>query len=88
MWTSYLVLPPKEVVVQYITDHSCLAKADDHLLGTINLWLYSLVLKVVPCFVLTVFTGFLIKALYKAEERSARLKVCTYIQITRLHFCF
>ena len=25
---------------------------------------------------LTVFTGFLVKALYKAEERSARLKVC------------
>ena len=45
-------------------------------MDTINLWLYSLVLKVVPCFVLTVFTGFLVKALYKAEERSARLKVC------------
>ena len=60
-------------------DHSCLAQAEDHLLGTINLWLYSLVLKVVPCFVLTVFTGFLIKALYKAEERSARLKVCKWL---------
>lgn len=59
-----------------ITGRSCLAEADDFLLDTINLWLYSLVLKVLPCFVLTIITGFLIKALYKAEERSARLKVC------------
>ena len=59
-----------------ITGRSCLAEADDFLLDTINPWLYSLVLKVLPCFVLTIITGFLIKALYKAEERSARLKVC------------
>ena len=36
--------------------------------------LYSFILKLVPCIVLTVITGFLIHALYKAEERSARLK--------------
>ena len=54
---------------------SCLAKDNNMLLYTVNMWLYSFVLKVVPCFVLTVFTGFLIRALYKAEERSARLKV-------------
>ena len=65
--------------VQYITGRSCLAEADDFLLDTINLWLYSLVLKVLPCFVLTIITGFLIKALYKAEERSARLKVCQWL---------
>ena len=52
-----------------------MAKDNNMLLYTVNMWLYSFVLKVVPCFVLTVFTGFLIRALYKAEERSARLKV-------------
>ena len=39
-----------------------------------TVWLYSFILKFVPSIVLTVFTGFLIHALYKAEERSARLK--------------
>ena len=54
---------------------SCLGKDNNMMLYMVNMWLYSVVLKVVPCFVLTVFTGFLIRALYKAEERSARLKV-------------
>lgn len=40
-----------------------------------NICLYSFILKLVPSVVLTVITGFLIHALYKAEERSARLKV-------------
>ena len=33
-----------------------------------NIWLYSVILKLVPCIVLTVITGFLIRALYKASE--------------------
>ena len=59
-----------------------MAKDNNMLLYTVNMWLYSFVLKVVPCFVLTVFTGFLIRALYKAEERSARLKV----SCSKVHF--
>ena len=31
-------------------------------------------LKLIPSIILTIFTGFLIVELYKAEERSARLK--------------
>ena len=43
-------------------------------LFSLTIWLYSFMLKLIPSIVLTIFTGFLIHELYKAEERSARLK--------------
>ncbi len=58
----------------YIIGASEVAMAHNRLLERLNIWLYSFVLKVIPCCVLTSFTGFLIWALMKAEERSARLK--------------
>ena len=46
----------------------------NHFFFRLTLWMYSFILKFIPSIILTVFTGFLIHALYKAEERSARLK--------------
>ena len=43
-------------------------------LFSLTIWVYSFMLKLIPSIVLTIFTGFLIHELYKAEERSARLK--------------
>merc|ERR1719270_570966 len=53
---------------------SQMALSHNRILFRINIWTYSFLLKLVPSIILTVITGFLIKALYKAEERSARLK--------------
>lgn len=58
----------------YLLNWSEMANANDKLLYRANIWLYSFILKLVPCIVLTLITGFLIRVLYKAEERSARLK--------------
>ncbi len=62
----------------YVMGWSKNAKTEDNeiekFLYRMNIWLYSVILKLVPCIVLTVITGFLIRALYKAGERSARLK--------------
>ncbi|XP_040569528.1 G-protein coupled receptor dmsr-1 [Lepeophtheirus salmonis] len=58
----------------YVLDWSEIATAHNKLLYRINIWLYTFLLKLIPCIVLTIITGWLIKALYKAEERSARLK--------------
>jgi hypothetical protein len=40
---------------------------------TINLWLYSVVMKLVPCLVLGLFTALLVRTMYRAEERAAAL---------------
>lgn len=39
-----------------------------------NMWLYGIILKLLPCLVLIVFTCGLIHAMYQAESKSARLK--------------
>ena len=61
-----------EETEQYVIGHSCLAKANNYFLSKLNIWIYSFLLKVVPCIVLTVFTGFLIKELCKSKQRSVR----------------
>ena len=66
-----------EETEQYVISHSCMAKGNNYFLSKINIWIYSLVLKVVPCMVLTIFTGFLIKELCKAKQRSVRLSTRT-----------
>nr|XP_040569440.1 G-protein coupled receptor dmsr-1-like [Lepeophtheirus salmonis] len=60
--------------VIYVLDWSEIATAHNKLLYRINIWLYTFLLKLIPCVILTIITGWLIKALYIAEERSARLK--------------
>ena len=58
----------------YVVQISDFGQQNNHFFFGFTVWLYSFILKFVPSIVLTVFTGFLIHALYKAEERSARLK--------------
>ncbi len=58
----------------YFVNWSPLALQNDRLLFRMNIWLYAFILKLIPCIVLTVITGILIRALYKADRRSARLK--------------
>jgi hypothetical protein len=38
------------------------------------MWLYSFVLKLLPCAVLTILTTCLIQALYKVEENSQKIR--------------
>ena len=40
----------------------------------INLWLYSVVMKLVPCLVLAVFTSLLIRAMYHAESQHQAMR--------------
>ena len=47
---------------------------DSQLLFSLTMWLYSVLLKLVPCLVLTIFTASLIRAMYKAVEKSGKLK--------------
>ena len=61
-----------EETEQYIISHSCMAKANNYFLSKLNIWIYSFLLKVVPCIVLTIFTGFLIMELFKSKQRSVR----------------
>ena len=58
----------------YLVHYSDFGQRNEYFFFRFTVWLYSFILKFVPSIVLTVFTGFLIHALYKAEERSARLK--------------
>ena len=43
-------------------------------LYTMNMWMYTFILKFIPAVILTVITGLLIHAIYKADRKSARLK--------------
>lgn len=61
-------------MTKHYLNFSQLAHQNEKLLFRLTVWLYSFIIKLIPSIVLTIFTGFLIHALYKAEERSARLK--------------
>ncbi|XP_040573094.1 G-protein coupled receptor dmsr-1 [Lepeophtheirus salmonis] len=69
--------------VIYVLDWSDIATAHNKLLYRINIWLYTFILKLIPCIILTIITGWLIKALYKVEERSARLRSRHYDSNTK-----
>lgn len=71
-------------ITKYYIHFSDLAEERNGLLFRLTLWVYSFILKLVPSIILTVITGFLIQALYKAEERSARLKTGRGIQHTQV----
>ena len=59
---------------RYMLNFSEIGAANNNLFFRVTIWIYSFILKFVPSIVLIFFTGFLIHALYKAEERSSRLK--------------
>ena len=48
-----------------IADHGL----NSELVFSITMWLYSILLKLVPCLILTIFTDSLIRAMYQVAER-------------------
>jgi hypothetical protein len=68
------VLENDEVIVLYHVGLSRVAKEDDELLYYINFWIYGIIVKLLPCVILTVISCWLIKALYRANRRKQALK--------------
>ncbi|XP_021946954.2 sex peptide receptor [Folsomia candida] len=60
--------------VKYYVYYSDLAQAHDKLLVKANFWTYSVVIKLIPCLVLTVVSFRLINSLMEAKRRKAQLK--------------
>ena len=49
------------------------------LLFSLNMWFYSFLLKLLPCVVLTVFTGWLIHAMYQVRrEKQVQVVLIVY----------
>ncbi|XP_014244361.1 sex peptide receptor-like [Cimex lectularius] len=53
----------------YVVNVSELGAANDNLLADINFWVYSVVIKIIPCIALTTLSGGLICALMEAKRR-------------------
>ena len=69
-----VVLENDEVIVLYHVGMSRVAKEHDEMLYFINFWIYGVIIKLLPCAILTVISCWLIKALYKANCRKRALK--------------
>ncbi|XP_021914610.1 sex peptide receptor-like [Zootermopsis nevadensis] len=69
-----VVLENDQLIVLYHVGLSGVAKEDDELLFCINFWIYGIIIKLLPCAILTVISCWLIKALYKANRRKQALK--------------
>jgi hypothetical protein len=69
-----IVLENDEVIVLYHVGLSGVAREDDELLYYINFWIYGIIIKLLPCVILTVISCWLIKALYRANRRKQALK--------------
>jgi hypothetical protein len=63
-----------EVFVLHHVGLSGVAMEDDELLYYVNFWIYGIIIKLLPCVILTVISCWLIKALYKANRRKQALK--------------
>nr|CAD7409301.1 unnamed protein product [Timema poppensis] len=63
----------KEVLLYHV-ETSDVARENDGILFTANFWMYSVVVKLLPCLVLTILSCWLIQALYKANKRKQELK--------------
>lgn len=57
----------------YVVDLSEMGKANDNLLMDVNFWVYSVVIKIIPCVALTVLSLRLICALLDTKRRRAKL---------------
>lgn len=58
----------------YHLDLSDLAKAHNELLYVFNVWLYAVVLKLIPCIILAIISVALIKALHSTTQRREKLQ--------------
>lgn len=79
---GYMIEKPNKVelpdgttrnVTVYITNISELGKANDYLLTRINFWVYSVVIKLIPCAALTELSRRLICALLETKRRRQQL---------------
>jgi hypothetical protein len=68
------VVEQGELIVLHHVGLSGVAKEHDELLYYINFWIYGIIIKLLPCVVLTVISCWLIKALYNANRRKLALK--------------
>lgn len=59
--------------VFYTVNFSTIAMVHNKLLKDINFWVYSILIKIFPCIVLTVLSTCLIRALYQANQRKLLL---------------
>jgi hypothetical protein len=69
-----MVIENGEVIVLHHVGLSEVAKGNDELLYYVNFWIYGVIIKLLPCAVLTVISCWLIKALYKVNRRKQALK--------------
>lgn len=68
------VMETNGVVVLYHIGLSEVAKEDNELLYIVNLWTYAVVIKLLPCCVLTVISYWLINVLYRVNRKKQELK--------------
>jgi hypothetical protein len=69
-----LVWENDEPIVLHHVGMSGVARKHNELLYHINFWIYGIIIKLLPCAVLTVISCWLIKALYNANRRKQALK--------------
>lgn len=72
------VVEDSTLVTLYHLDLSDVAKEDNELLYNINFWVYAVVIKLLPCAILTVISYWLIVVLYRVNQRKQRLKSDVY----------
>ena len=72
------VVEDSALVTLYHLDLSDVAKEDNELLYNINFWVYAVVIKLLPCAILTVISYWLIVVLYRVNQRKQRLKSNVY----------
>ncbi|KAF2898825.1 hypothetical protein ILUMI_07350, partial [Ignelater luminosus] len=70
--TSTTVIEDKEYVL-YHTSLSDMATGNEYYLF-FNFWMYAVVIKLLPCCILTVISTWLIRTLFKAKKRKQVLK--------------
>ncbi|XP_054283627.1 G-protein coupled receptor dmsr-1-like [Macrosteles quadrilineatus] len=68
------VIEKHQVVTLYFLGLSDLARERNELLYNVNFWVYAVVIKLIPCVVLTIVSYYLITMLYEVNERRQRLK--------------
>ncbi|KAF5308145.1 hypothetical protein FQR65_LT06324 [Abscondita terminalis] len=77
---TYFILEIKSTTImedqEYILYHTSLsdiaAKSDQYLL--LNFWIYAVIIKLLPCCILTIISVWLIRTLFKAKQRKQILK--------------
>lgn len=83
---AYLIFSVNEITVVenevnekiYVLDFSTLALSNDELFFYAYFWIYFVIIKLIPCIILTVITFWLIRTLKRASKRRDVLKLQDY----------